>query len=271
MLLLCCAGCVSLPESRDPGSLGLPPPRQGVFQGLAPGAASLTSPHFEVRAYDAARARELSALVESAYNRIIADTGLFSFRSESLYAVVLYRSGEEFFSKTNLSAGIAAGAVDDYGYLYVYEGAPLPAVVAHETSHLVLRDFMGSVEPVWLNEGLAVYEGQQAASESAAFFGGGRPMPFEEMSRPDGLQSARLSSGRGFRAACPDHQGGLASERYRQAGSVVRFMIEKGGRAGFSAFLRALRSGRDLDSSLAASFPRWKDLGALEAEWRLGQ
>ena len=55
---------------------------------------------------------------------------------------------------------------------------------------------------------------------------------------------------------------------YGQAASVVRYMVEVGGRGGVERFLKASRDGAGLDQALAAGFPTLcADLEGLEKHW----
>lgn len=268
VLAAACAGCVSLP----PGEAGHEPPGARVtpgdaFPGLDPGAKELASLHFNVRAYGSERAREAADLAESLYNRIMADTGLYSFKPPGLYSIVVYGGREEFLRKTGQpewSAGLAAGNA-----VYGYDGPALAPVLAHEMTHLIFHEFMGpgrrdSPELRWINEGLAVYEEFSGSALGGAPSGWSpeqryllksRPIPFDQM-------AALVPATERERAV------GLW---YQQVGDVLRFLIERGGRNGVGQFLSALRRGRSQDEAIRESFPGlWGGLRELEAAWRAG-
>lgn len=259
-------GCVPLPPP-EPGQG--PAYGAGMFQKLDPGAKKLPSLHFEVHAYDSEKARQVSEIAERLYNRIVTDTGIYSFRPERLYPIVIYGSDQEFFRKTNIPPTLVSGLADRDGVIYSREGAPLPNVIAHELTHIVFNEYMRRLEPVWVNEGLAVYEEQEASSEPISYFAGGKPIAFEQMILLDARRLSNLSAERGYRLTGLAHRDAAMSAWYHQVGSVVRFMIEKGGRQDFSAFLRALRDGRRIDEAIRLGFRgRWNGLAGLEAAWR---
>ena len=55
---------------------------------------------------------------------------------------------------------------------------------------------------------------------------------------------------------------------YQQAHSMVRFLIERGGRIGFGQFLAALKGGASVDKALADGFPgSWRDLADFYSAW----
>ncbi len=50
---------------------------------------------------------------------------------------------------------------------------------------------------------------------------------------------------------------------------MTRFMIERGGRIGYSQFLTALKEGKNFDQAIATGFPgQWMNLADLETAWK---
>lgn len=247
-------GCVALPPS--PAGPGAAPgaPARLDFPGLDPGAKRLAGLRFEVHAYSSDRASAVSELAERLYERIMTDTGLYSFLPGRQYPLVVYGTREEYLAKTGLppwSGGAAVG-----GAIYAYDGPHLPGVLAHEMTHLVFHEYMGRSrrDLLWLNEGLAVYEEQEAAPGEAPPRFSGVPIPFQEMVRIQPLSEQERS----------------VSVWYQQAAAVVRYLIERGGHIGFSQLLRELRDGRSLDDALRTGFPgRFKGFADLEETWRM--
>ncbi len=246
-------GCVPLAPGTFPEERG-EISRSG-FGDLDPGAKSQTSLHFEVKAYGSDRAKAVSDLAEECYSRIMRDTGLYSFLPGGAYPIVLYADHAEFQRKTGLPPWSAGAAVGNS--ITSFDGAHLPGVLSHEMTHLIFNEHMGSrhADLRWINEGLAVFEEVESLPASArrGFAEGGRmPLPFSQM-----VSLAPLSE-----------EGRSVNAWYAQVGSVVRFMIERGGRVGFSQFLSALRDGRPIDEAVRAGFPGlWGDFSALEKAW----
>ena len=254
------AGCVPVPPEL------MPPPEAGravvgaVFPGLDAGAAQEQGLHFMVHAYQGDRAKELVKKAEDDYDRIMRDTGLYSFRPAGLYELVIYASADEFRKKTNQpewSGGVTVG-----NSIYSYEGPFLDSTLAHEMTHLIFNEFMGNagMSLRWLNEGLAVYEEYQASPSSLKADWDGRmnkaretALPFDQM----------------FNLVPATEKDRLVSQWYSQVGSVVRFVIERGGGLGFAQFLNSLKAGQAPATAVNSAFPGlWTGLPALEDSWK---
>ena len=112
----------------------------------------------------------------------------------------------------------------------------------------------------WLNEGLAVYEETQtrlSAGDTQTMAAARMrviqmPMPFQQMM-----------------AFVPaSEKARLVDSWYLQCSDVVRFMIETGGRLGFSQFLKNLHDGHSVDDAIRVGFPGiWTDTKTLETSW----
>lgn len=250
----CTAYVGELPPD-DSGSV----PIDGPFQKLDAGASELDSLHFKVHAYGPQAAREVSDIAEQAYQRIMVDTNLFSFRPKELYRVVVYATQEEYRSKTaqpDWSGGLSIGNA-----IYTYQGPQLARVLAHEMTHLIFFEYMGRAtqQTRWVNEGLAVYQETKAS-------GGARVDVFAALR--GSLRATPLPMSQLMSLVPATERGYTVSAWYAQAESLVRFMIERGGRLGFSQFLEALKDGKDFDAAIAAGFPAaWRSLAELERAW----
>jgi len=230
------------------------------FEALGPGAHEEVSLHFSVKAYDAETAKQVSQLCEADYQRIMQDTNLYSFVGSRPYPITVYRDRAEYLAKTRMpewSGGVSVGNT-----LAVYVGPEMEPTTAHEMTHIIFYEVFGEKAGNirWLNEGLAVYEETQTrlSEVDARELAGARarlltmPMPFAQM-----------------QAFVPaSEQARLVNAWYLQASDVVRFMIERGGRLGFSLFLKSLRDGRTFDDAVKEGFPgQWSDARTLEAGW----
>lgn len=257
--LLCCAGCVPVPDGylpKEPQGRALEAPAQP----LDPGHKTEESAHFRLSAYSSDGAARYSALCEQNYGRIMQDLGIYSFVPARPYNVLVYRDAAEYRAKTGQpewSGGAAYGNA-----LLLYESPGLGGTMAHEMTHLVFGEFMGLAQAAqlrWLNEGAAVYEESRASQESSAFYA----QKVRETVVPNPIPFSQ------FVNLAPQGETLQNVDRwYAQAGSVVGFMIRKGGSFNFSLFLGRLRDGASVDESLRSAYPGgWKSLDDVERSW----
>jgi hypothetical protein len=232
----------------------------GPFESLDPGASELDSLHFSIRTYGAEQARRVAETAEESYNRVMVDTNLYSFRPRGLYRIVVYASADEFRKKTeqpSWSGGVTVGNA-----IYTFHGPHLPGVIAHEMTHLVFHEYLGRSDQAlrWVNEGMAVYQ------ESLALAGPqGARNPFGALAeRMRGQQISMEDMTRFVPLTEAEYE---VSAWYAQAYSMVRFMLERGGRIGFSQFLAGVKEGRTVDEAMAAAFP-WRGQAVFYAEWQ---
>ena len=253
-VVLC--GCVTLPAEYLPVAHNPSAAATRDIEPPGPGAVAHASALFLVRAYGSERAAELAAMADEDYQRVMAHTGLFSFRPGGLYPVAVYRGQDEYLAKTGAprwSGGVAVGNA-----IYTYESPTIANTLAHEISHLIFQEYMGGPGRLgWFNEGLAVYEELQVSPpdkrreiEEWLASAHESPMPFSEMVtyRPGDRRT---------------HQW------YGQSASVARYLVEGGGRTGVARFLEATRAGSNVDQALAQGFPALcTDLASLERHWK---
>ncbi len=236
-----------------------------LFPGLDAGASENQSLHFFVRAYGLGRVQQIADLAEADYTRIMVDTNLSSFKPlGGLYKIVVYANSEEYRRKTgqpDWSGGMSVGNT-----IYSYEGSSLERTIAHEMTHLIFFEYMGRSNPDqrWVNEGLAVYEESKAGQPTS---GGMAPAlaPW-----PVGWQPMTMDSM--IRMIPASERERTVNAWYAQAVSLVRFMIERGGRIGFSQFLGDLRQDAPFDKAIGDAFPGvWRDLPDFYASWSRAQ
>jgi hypothetical protein len=246
LLLLC--GCAALPDSAlAPDSADRAP-----VAPLAPGSYEQTSLHFKVKTYGADRARRISDRAEALYQTLMVDTNLYSFMPSGLYELAVYADRAEYAAKTGQpewSGGAAYGNA-----IYSFDGPQLDLVLAHEMTHLIVHEFLERPRPdlLWIDEGLAVYEESKAGGRGIPT---GQPLPLAEMLAFVPLEQSADSSKVGL--------------WYAQAGSMVRYLVERGGTMGFYQFLGALKEGRGVDDAVRASYgARWKSLSDFYEDWK---
>ncbi len=257
------AACVPYPADQIPddgrgnSQYGLV---EGAYPGLDPGASELQGLHFKVKSYGAQVAQDTSDMCERSYARIMADTGLYSFSPRGMYAIVVYGSQDEYRKKTgqpDWSAGVTVGNA-----IYTFYSPVLDGVLSHEMTHLIWFEYMSgrlSDQQRWVNEGLAVYEEAKARNRGYELFAGLLPALRSAPIPIDQLQNMAPNTERAYDV----------SLWYAESESLIRFMIERGGRIGFGQFLAAIRQGQSFDAAIDAAYPgRWRTLGAFYDDWK---
>jgi hypothetical protein len=260
------AGCVAIPGAVDEDHLARLQASKGeAFPDLDASASELKSLHFQVRAYGGDQAKQIADLAETAYQRIMVDAGLSSIVPlGGRYKLVIYGSAIEYRQKTfqpDWSDGVTAGSS-----IYSYAGGHLDGLLAHELTSLIFYDYMGhtNIDHRWVSEGLAVYEESKAGQPAS----GGVAPPISPW--PYGWQA--LSMDFVIHMAPATDRDRATSAWHRQVGSMVRFMIERGGNFGFSQFLGELRQDAAFDKAVVDAFPGiWQNLSIFYASWAAAQ
>jgi hypothetical protein len=230
------------------------------FALLDAGASELDSLHFKVRAYGQEPVRRTADSAEAAYSRVMSDTNLFSFQQRQLYQIVVYATQDEYRRKTGQPAWSGGCSVGNA--IYTFAGPQQDQTVAHEMTHLIWFEYMGRVnlDHRWVNEGLAVYQQLKTAGVQ-------RQDPFAVQRGT--LRATPLTIDQLVHLVPATERENTVALWYAQSEDLVRFMIERGGRMGFSQFLGSLRDGRSLDESVGASFAgQWRTLDDLYQSWQ---
>jgi hypothetical protein len=233
---------------------------EGAYPGLDPGASELSGLHFKIHAYGSQTAQQVMDVCDQAYTRIMTDTGLYSFQPRGMYGVVVYGSQDEYRKKTgqpDWSAGVTVGNA-----IYTWYSPVLNGVLSHEMTHLIWFEYMNgrlSDQQRWVNEGLAVYEEAKARNRGYELFGGFLATLRSAPTPMDQLMNLAPNTERAYDA----------SLWYAESESLVRFMIERGGRIGFGQFLAAIQQGQGYDAAIYAGFPgQWRTLEDFYNDWK---
>lgn len=228
---------------------------------MEPGFSSVEGLHFKVFGSDRAVLETLLTRAEVFYERLMHDTGLYSFRPQEPYRIIVYDSHDHYRQATrqpSWSGGVAVGNT-----IGLYAHPNWEPVLAHEMTHVIFYEFMGSEASRWrwINEGLAMMQERQTL----------------DTANQDHLKNYWRSVLR--QQAMPMNQVTAftpytENERdvnlwYNQVESVIEFLIERGGRLNFAQFLERLRSTKDLDTSLSYAFSsKFPNLETLEKTWK---
>lgn len=127
------------------------------------------SKHFIIYSYSRKKAAYLAKKAEVVAGRVIGHSGVSKFAPWKTKAIIiLYKNNSEYVKETGQpgwsggTAGMLTRGAIIHRVIYLYEGAPnlFSSILPHEITHLVFMQIMGPSAniPLWLNEGLAVYE-----------------------------------------------------------------------------------------------------------------
>ena len=237
-----------------------PVPIKAPFLPLDPGAAHIDTLHFSVRAYGEQQAEAIGKEAELSYSQIMLDTNLMTFQS-GLFHIVVYGSDQEYIQKTKQPAW--SGGVTLGNAIYSFNGPELGQTIAHEMTHVIFYEYMKRMDSKqrWVNEGLAVYH-QLKAAKNEGFFG-----DYFQNVRPIMIQNP-IPMQQMIGIVPATERARSVSIWYCEANSMIEFMIKKGGKIGFSIFIKDLRKNDDFDSAISNAFPQWNSLDSFYQDWK---
>lgn len=202
-------------------------------------------------------AERMGKQAEILFQRIMRDLGYQQRDKFWLWGnrctIRIYRNAETF-RKSVQAPEWAAGYADPVNReIVTFEGSDafVERVLPHELTHLVFREFVGfkGEIPLWLNEGVAVWETARIAGRELPEGDAKSALPLASLMAPD-MRSA---------------SAGVASNVYAQAAAVVSFMFSKGGAEKFTTFCRQLRDGKSVDDALRFTYgSAMGNMGELE-------
>ena len=135
-----------------------------------------------------------------------------------------------------------------------FDQAMVRNILFHEYTHALIHDLTKGRCPVWLNEGLAEYEGRTQASRPlhrlAQAYGAQQLIPWMELS--DHISPALAAE-----------EVGLA---YEQSYTIVAYLVNRYGFWRVRKLLQAIAGGQPWEDAVAEGFRR--KLPRLEADWK---
>ncbi len=263
LFLTGCGDFVPIDQANLPApSSSQKPPTYLTLPGPDPGGGlPFTSLHFVVEGYGTVP-QDKAQTVEKIFSEITDETGLYSFKPEENYRVVIYQTQEEFLRKTGQpqwSGGMKTGRG-----VFTYEQDNVDATLAHEITHIIFGDLLGQEEHKhrWLNEGLAVY--------IEAHFDRWKRFDDVQAEWHERIHSAPLLTMDAILDFKPysekDREVGIW---YATVADLTAFLIQNGGNLNFSLFLKALAAGFTPDQALVQAYPgKYASLNELYAVWK---
>lgn len=217
------------------------------------GYSSMFDLSFDAELPPGLSAEVLDAL-ESAYNQVGADLGLFP---TARIPVLLYARRD--YSSVTAGPDWSGGLYD--GKIRLPVGGvtkvtpQMRAVLFHEFTHVLIAELTRGNIPTWLNEGIAEIQGRREYAPAA---------PELRLAREGELLPLATLSGP-F-TSMPVAQAGLA---YRQSYSMVRFMVSRYGWYAMQQILKHLGEQATMEQAVAKAFSDWSlDLPGVLRQWR---
>lgn len=202
---------------------------------------------------------------ESYYRSIASELGYQRYSGfwtwENRVKIYIYPDKESFLKVTGQnpwSEGMA-----DYTnksvISYAWNQDFLEALLPHEITHLIFRDYVGidSEIPLWLDEGVAQWMEPQKRellqAAMAKIIVDGKILPLDGLMRLDVRQVS---------------DSDLVHTFYVEAASLVGFLIKEYGSSDFINFCRQLRDKKNVREALTFAYPTTvRTLEQLEEKW----
>lgn len=143
---------------------------------------------------------------------------------------------------------------------YVWSKGFLDALLPHEMTHLIFRDYVGfkGEVPLWLDEGVAQW--MEPHKRKAV------KLAITRLADEGKLLSVRQMMTLDIRTS---GDSDLVRAYYIQAISLVGFLVTKYSAARFTNFCRQLRDGKSIEKSLTFAYPiSIRSIEDLEKKWR---
>ncbi len=224
------------------------------------------SPHFIVHHYkDRSFANQIKKASEKYYKEIAREIG-FSRHSnfwtwDNRCHIYLFPNKETYIQSTKQPEWSAGAADYTNRSIYSYKGSKsfLTALLPHELTHLIFRDFVGFTGqiPLWLDEGLAQYEEKEKLLDLRK-----QVKEVVEAEKQIPLIQLMQLDVRGSKDTA------LVALFYAQSSMLVGYLIEEFGPDKFTHFCRQLRDEKGVEEALTFAYPgKFRTIEELEEAW----
>ncbi len=215
---------------------------------------------------DKAFSKEVLRKAEQYYDNISGDLG-YSRRSnfwqwENRSKIYIYEDRESFTTTggyPHWSEGIAEYSTRT---INTFSGSRnfINAVLPHEITHLIFRDFVGLDNPnipLWLDEAVAQrqepYKRKVIKNAVKYIYEQGRTIPLTKFMNMNVMEETAER---------------IVAAFYIQAMSIVEFLTEEYGTDRFISFCRGLRDGKGIEEALQFAYPTsMRSVEELEQKW----
>jgi len=225
------------------------------------------SEHFIVYYSDDKKfAKKVSRQSEIYYRKIASELGYQRYSEfwtwDNRVKIYIHPSRESFLKATNQpkwSEGVANYTKKEISS-YALSDNFLDALLPHEMTHLIFRDYVGfkGEVPLWLDEGVAQWmeprKRELVKSVVARLADQGTLLSLQRMMTED-IRNSQDSE--------------FVGVYYVQAVSLVSFLVTKYSAARFTNFCRQLRDGKSIEESLTFAYPTSiRSIKELEKKWK---
>ncbi len=209
--------------------------------------------------------KEVLSASEKYYKKIAEDLGYARYSNfwqwDNRVKIYIYPTEADYLKATGEPAWSKGLAKYDEKEIitFAWNEEFTNALLPHELTHLIFRDFIGfqGEAPLWLDEGVAQWEepAKRAIAQDVARY--------------------LLESGKAFtiRALTSmDIRGSKDEEKvkyfYMQSVTLIDFLVARYGASSFTEFCRQLRDGKSLEEALTFAYPTSiRSLDDLEKQW----
>lgn len=211
-------------------------------------------------------AQEVLRKAEQYYKKIGEDLGYERrtgfWQWEHRAKIYIYKTKEDFLQKSGKAEWSEGYADYTKRTIISYEWKKdfLEALLPHEITHLIFRDYVGfqGEVPIWLDEGVAQWEEPAKRNVVRSIMRGylesGRGYSLEDLTTVDVRNMSAKPAIEIF---------------YVQAASVVDFLIAKYGSDSFIFFCRQLRDGKSIATALPFAYPtQMRTVKEMEEKWK---
>ncbi len=211
-------------------------------------------------------AKDVSRQSEVYYRKIASELGYQRYSGfwtwDHRVKIYIHSDRKSYIKETGQpqwSEGVAS-YTDKQISSYAWSEGFLNALLPHELTHLIFRDYVGfkGEVPLWLDEGVAQWmEPHKRKAVKVAIrhlAGSGKMLSVKQMMTLDVRRSNN-----------PD----LVQIYYVQAVSLVDFLITKYSASRFTSFCRQLRDGKRIEAALRFAYPiALRSMDEFELKWR---
>lgn len=206
---------------------------------------------------------DLAQAAENCYNSITEELGFnrFDFWTWDRRARIYIFDNQQDYQKDTGAASWSAGqAIAANKLIKTFVTAPgfLNNVLPHELAHIIFREMVGFYNPavpLWLEEGVATYQGENISLVKAKLA--------DKIRTGDFIALSDLN-----RYGIPQKEDKARVELfYVESYSLVKYLISEYGRERFVFFCQSLRDSGNLGGALSKAYS-FSSLAAFEEGWK---